>query len=111
MIYDWDKSDLATVAPYISAHYQPALERSRGKWGGMCGLGHEIQEASPGLTGNHTGGPTLRYDLYKQVSAPELSSLETICPSSRRCWSSIPPMRMARPCMPSATGMTGTATA
>ena len=70
MIYDWDKSDLATVAPYISAHYQPALERSRGKWGGMYGLGHEIQEASLGLTGNHTGGPTLRYDLYKQVGAP-----------------------------------------
>ena len=76
MIYDGDKSDLATVAPYISAHYQPVLERSRGKWGGMCGLGHEIQEASLGLTGNHTGGPTLRYDLYKQVGAPELSSLD-----------------------------------
>ncbi len=76
MMYDMDKDGtLATYAPYIAQHYQSAVERSRSSFGGVYGLGHEIQEASLGLTGNHTGGPTLRYDLYKAIGAPKMTSL------------------------------------
>lgn len=81
MLYDWDTNGNAEkYAPYITAHYPGARERSESQWGGFYGMGHEVHDVSLGLGGNVTGGPSLRYDLYKAVGAPEAVEQDDLLP-------------------------------
>lgn len=81
MLYNWDTdNNTAKYAPYITAHYPGLRERSEKQWGGFYGIGHEVHESGLGLSGNVTGGPSIRYDLYKAVGAPKLVDQEDLLP-------------------------------
>lgn len=81
LLYDWEEDDLVyDYAPYISAlkdtSLKNAIYRNRsltdsGKW---YGLGNAVSAG-----GDHQAfmyGPWIRYDLYKQIGSPEISTLE-----------------------------------
>lgn len=94
MLFDWNEDDLLTEeGSYIKDHMQKALEKNIGinPDGKLHGFGADVASSATdhGSTIYH---PDVRYDLYKQLGYPKVSTLEDwidilaqmkeICPTS-----------------------------
>jgi len=94
MLFDWNEDNLLSdYGPYIKEHMQKALEKNAGLSpdGTVYGYGFAVA-ASPDDHGSTIYHPDVRYDLYKELGYPKVSTLEDwidilaqmkeICPTS-----------------------------
>lgn len=76
MLFDWEDEDLLDdYGPYIKEHMSAALEKNRSIAGKVYGFGHDVSPSAD----DHAAFfyyPDLRFDLYEQIGAPEINTLE-----------------------------------
>lgn len=77
MLFDWNDEDLLTnYGPYIKEHMGNALETNKELSGGtLYGFGYDVGTNPNDLKG-FDYHPDLRYDLYKEIGSPKISTLE-----------------------------------
>lgn len=76
MLFDWeDEGILDDYGPYIKEHMGQALEKNRSISGKVYGFGHDVSPSAD----DHAAFfyyPDMRFDLYQQIGAPEINTLE-----------------------------------
>lgn len=81
MLFDWNEEDLLTdYGPYIKEHMSHALEQNANISGGKTyGFGYDVG-TNPDDLKAFDYHPDLRYDLYKEIGSPKISTLEDYIP-------------------------------
>ncbi len=80
MLFDWEEDDiLADYGPYILANMDKALEKNRGinADGKIYGFGHDVAYSAED-TQSVMYEWDLRYDLYQEIGAPEITDLDSL---------------------------------
>lgn len=77
LLLDWEQNDLlSNYGSYIQENMPKALEKNRNNSDGhIYGFGHDVASDS-GELADFDYHPDLRWDLYKQIGSPEISTLE-----------------------------------
>ena len=80
MLFDWEEDDiLADYGPYILANMDKALEKNRGinADGKIYGFGHDVAYSAED-TQSVMYEWDLRFDLYQQIGAPEITDFDSL---------------------------------
>ena len=82
MLLDWNEDDLLTeYGPYIKENMQKAIEKNMGitSSGKLYGIGYSVASSAEDHQ-TYFYHPDIRWDLYKQLGYPEISTLEDFIP-------------------------------
>ena len=80
MLFDWEEDDiLADYGPYILANMDKALEKNRGinADGKIYGFGHDVAYSAED-TQSVMYEWDLRFDLYQEIGAPEITDFDSL---------------------------------
>lgn len=116
LLLDWTQDGLLDkYGKDIGSTFPKAIEKAKVAFGGgssVFGIGNSVASnpSGPSEGRDMTWGPDLRWDLYQQIGAPEISKIEDYLPVLKKCKSLSPKMSKERKPMLSRCGLTGTAT-
>lgn len=81
MLFDWESEELLDdYGSYIKENMSAALEKNRSIAGKVYGFGHDVSPSAD----EHAAFfyyPDVRFDLYQQIGAPEINTLEDYIPA------------------------------
>lgn len=86
LLLDWTKDGLLdTYGKDIQEQFPKAIEKAKVAFGGgsaIYGIGNNVatNPSGPSEGKDMTWGPDLRWDLYQQIGAPEINSIEDYLP-------------------------------
>lgn len=116
LLLDWTQDGLLDkYGKDISSTFPKAIEKAKVAFGGgssVFGMGNSVASnpSGPSEGKDMTWGPDLRFDLYQQIGAPEITKIEDYLPVLKKCKSSSLRTNKAKKPMLSRCGLIGMAT-
>lgn len=99
----------------ISSTFPKAIEKAKVAFGGgssVFGMGNSVASnpSGPSEGKDMTWGPDLRFDLYQQIGAPEITKIEDYLPVLKKMQELEPKNEQGKKTMLSRCGLIGMAT-